>query len=198
MCVCVFWRSLCSKFFYWETILRDYYVDWIIGWVVCWIAFMSCFSPLEKLFWKPGSTPSQYLAICRASQAFFLSQSRQLLDTWWIGRECFCLLNSFSTLGGSIELLFLDLIPCCSIPQLSTTIFSIPTLIASSTPLDTCIYRDLLRVYIYFLRNPFLISSISLDLSVPIHLPNTLSLTPNLFLCDFSSFFKILLLLVSF
>ena len=36
------------------------------------------------------------------------------------------------------------------------------------------------------------------DLSTPVHLPNTLSLTPNLFLCDFSSFFKILLLLVSF
>ena len=36
------------------------------------------------------------------------------------------------------------------------------------------------------------------DLSVAIHLPNTLFLTPNLFLCDFSSFFKILLILVSF
>ena len=30
-----------------------------------------CFSPLEKLFWKAGSTPPRYLAICRASQAFF-------------------------------------------------------------------------------------------------------------------------------
>ena len=74
-----------------------------------------CFSHLEKLFWKIGSTPPRYLAICRASQAFFLSQSRQLLDTWWIDRECSCLLNSYSTPGGSIELLFLDLIPCCSI-----------------------------------------------------------------------------------
>ena len=44
-----------------------------------------------------------------------MSQSWQLLDTWWIDRECSCLLDSFSTPGGSIELLFLDSIPCCSI-----------------------------------------------------------------------------------
>ena len=102
----------------WETILRDYCVDWIIGWIVCWIAFMSVFFSSRKTVLKSwldtSSTPPRYLAICRASQAFFLSQSRQLLDTWWIDRECSCLLDSFSTPGGSIELLFLDLIPCCS------------------------------------------------------------------------------------
>ena len=152
---------------------------WIGSLVELYVGLHSClcFSPLEKLFWKAGSTPPRYLAICRASQAFFLSQSRQVLDTWWIDREYSYLLDSFSTLGVSIELLFLDLIPCCSIPQLSTTIFSILTLIASSIPLDTCIYRDLLRVYIYFLRDPFLISLISLDLYTPVHLPNTLSLS---------------------
>ena len=32
-----------------------------------------CFSHLEKLFWKVGSTSPRYLAICRASQAFFLN-----------------------------------------------------------------------------------------------------------------------------
>ena len=74
-----------------------------------------CFSPLEKLFWKAGSTPPQYLAICQASQAFFLTQSRHLLDTWWIDRESSCLLDSSSTPGGSIELLFLKLILCYSI-----------------------------------------------------------------------------------
>ena len=36
------------------------------------------------------------------------------------------------------------------------------------------------------------------NLSTLVHLPNTLSLTPNLFLYDFSNFFKIILLLVSF
>ena len=51
--------------------MRDYCVDWIIGWVVCWIAFISVFFSSQKLFWKAGSTPPRYLAICRASQAFF-------------------------------------------------------------------------------------------------------------------------------
>ena len=102
---------------------------------------------------------------------------QQFLDTWGIDRD-FVL--------GSDEL-FLD---TCSIPQLSMTISSTPTSIASLTPLDTYIYRALLRVYIYCFRDLILISSISLNLSTPVHLPNTLSVTPNLFLCDFSSFFK--------
>ena len=130
-----------------------------------------------------------------SSLSFFILLSRQLLDTWWIDRESSCLLDSFSTVGGQIELLFLHLMDCSSTPPrylyLSTTISSIPTSIASLIPLDTCIYRDLLRTYIFILRDLVLISSISLDLSAPIHLPNTISLTPNLFLCDFSSFFKI-------
>ena len=162
---------------------------------------MSVFFTLKILVLKSGSTPPRHLldtssTPCCLSRflSCFLSLSRQLLDTWWIDRESSCLLDSFSTPGGLIVLLFLDLMCCSSIPQLSKTISSI----ASLTPLDTCIYRALLRVYIYLLRNPNLISSISLDLSTPIHLPNTISLTPNLFLCDFSSFFKIFLLLVSF
>ena len=110
---------------------------------------------------------------------------QQFLDTWGIDRD-FVL--------GSDEL-FLD---TCSIPQLSMTISSTPTSIASLTPLDTYIYRALLRVYIYCFRDLILISSISLNLSTPAHLPNTLSVTPNLLLCDFSSFFKFFLLLVSF
>ena len=128
--------------------------------------------------WLDTSSIASYLSS-------FLSQSRQLLDTWWIDREYSYLLDSFSTPSGSIKLLFLDLIPCCSIPQLSTTIFSIPTSIDSSILLNTCICRDLLRVYIFFLRDPFLFSSIPLDLS-----SNTLFFTPNLFLCDFSSLFQ--------
>ena len=118
MCVCVFWRSLCSKFLNWETILKDFCVDWIIGWVVCWIAFISVFFfSKKKLFWKAGSTPPRYLAICRASQAFFLTQSRHLLDTLWIDRESSCLFDSFSTPGGSIEFLFLILTCCSLIPS---------------------------------------------------------------------------------
>ena len=46
-----------------------------------------------------SSTPC-YLS---SFSSFFISQSRQLLDTWWIDRESSCLFDSFSTLGGSIE-----------------------------------------------------------------------------------------------
>ena len=137
-----------------------------------------CFSPLEKLFWKTGLTPPRYLAIYRASQAFFLTQSQHLLDTWWINRESSCLLDSSSTPGGLIELLFLKLILCCSIPQLLTTTFST----ASSTPFDTSAVEHYWRSYLNLLRNPSPISLISLDLSASVHLPNTLSFTPNLFL----------------
>ena len=122
VCVCVFWRSLCLKnFLDWETILRDFCVHWIIGWVVCWISFISVFFTSWKTVLKSWldtpSTPPRYLAICRASQAFFLTQSRHLLDTWWINRESSYLLDSSSTPGGSTELLFLNLILCCLIPS---------------------------------------------------------------------------------
>ena len=55
-----------------------------------------------------SSTPC-YLS---SFSSFFISQSRQLLDTWWIDRESSCLLDSFSTSGGSIKLLFMDLMSC--------------------------------------------------------------------------------------
>ena len=108
-----------QNFLDWETILRDFCVEWIIGWVVCWIAFIFVFFSSYKIVlnnWlDTSSTPPRYLAICRASQAFFLTQSRHLLDTWWIDRESSCLLDSSSTPGGSIEHLFLNLILCFSI-----------------------------------------------------------------------------------
>ena len=132
--------------------MRDFCVDWFIGWIVCWIAFMSVFFTSRNFFlksWLDTSwTPLQYLTICRASQAFFLTQSRHLLDTWWINRESSCLLDSFLTFGGSIELLFLNLILCCSIPQLSTTSSLTPTSTASSIPPDTSAVEHYWRVYI--------------------------------------------------
>ena len=171
--MCVLWRSLCSKFLNWKTILRDYCVDWIISWVVCWIAFISVFFSS----WKTGSTPPWYLAICQASQAFFLTQSRHLLDTWWIDRASVLETDSL-------------LLDTCSIPQLSMTTFSTPPSTASSTPLDTSAVEHYWRSYLNLLRDSSLISLISLDLSVPVHLPITLSFTPNLFLKVSSSFFK--------
>ena len=117
---------------------------------------------------------------------FFVTQSRHLLNTWWIDRESSCLLDSSSTPARSIELLF-------SIPQLSKTRSSTPTSTTSSIPLDTSTVEHYWRVYIFLNRDSSLISSISLDLSTTIHLPNTLLFTPNLFLKDSSSFFKFLL-----
>ena len=115
---------------------------------------------LLKFFFITIPTTPRYLV----DRSRKLLPPRQLLDTWWIDQA--------SVLGSDV--FFLD---TCSIYQLSTTISSIPTSIASSTPLDTCIYWALLRVYIYFLRDPFLISSISLDLFALVHLPNSFSLT---------------------
>ena len=152
---------------------------WIGSLVELYIRLHSClyFSPLEKLFWKTGSTHPRRLAICWASQAFFLLQSRQLLDTWWIDRVSIL----------EIDSLLLD---TCSIPQLSTTAFSTPPSIASSTPPDTSAVELYWRSYLNLHWNPSLISSNCLNLSVPVHLPNTLSFTPNLFLKVSSSFFK--------
>ena len=100
----------------------------------------------------------------------------QLLDTWWIDR---------ASIVGSDEL-FLD---TCSTPQLSATISLIPTSIASSTPLDTCIYRDLLKVYIYFLRDPILISSICPQLFISQTLSLSLQTSSFVIFQAFSRFF---------
>ena len=136
-------------------ILKDYCIDWIIGWVAYWIAFMSVFFTLEKLVFKSGSTPPWYLLntllFVEILQLFLITfptnpqymvdQSRkllpprQILDTWWIDRA--------SVLGS--DELFLD---TCSIPQLSTTISSIPTSIASSTPASIELYWR--SIYTFF------------------------------------------------
>ena len=148
--------------------------------------------------WKTGfkswldtsSTP------CCLSSFFscFLSLSRQLLDTWWIDRESSCLLDSFSTPGGSMKLLFLDLMSCSSIPTWYLN-YRRPFPRYLSIPTSIELYWG--SIY-SFLLDLILIYSISLDLSALVHLPNTISLTPNPFLCDFSSFFKFFLLLVSY
>ena len=118
MCVCVLEIHV-LKILNWETILRDYCVDWIISWVVCWTAFMFVFFSSWKTVLKnwldTSSTPPRYLAICQAFQAFFLTQSWHFFDTWWIDRESSCLFDSSSTPGGSIETLFLKLVLCYSI-----------------------------------------------------------------------------------
>ena len=188
VCVCVLFRSICLKIIvkrcFWE-------LNMLIGsLVMLYVGLHSClcFSPLEKLVLKCGSTPPRYLAIYRDSQAFFISQSWQLLDTWWIDRESSCLLDSFSTPGGSIELLFLELISYCSIPQLSTSIFSTPTSIVSSTPLDTSSVEHYLRFYLNLLVRSGSHFTRSLSRLLPVFSPKLSHLTPISFL---KGFFKI-------
>ena len=88
--------------------------------------------------------------------------SRHLVD-----RESSRLFVSFSTTGGSIELLFLYLMVCSSTPPqylyLSKTNFSIPSSIDVLTPLDTYICRDLRGVYLHFLirSDPYFFRSLS-------------------------------------
>ena len=124
MCVCVFWSSLCSKFFFFK--LRDYHVDWIIGWVVCWIAFMSVFFSSRKTVlksWLDTSSIPCYLSsflslfliailiaprnlvdrLSFCSWIWFLI-SRYLLDTSAVDKH---LLDSF--LDTSRHLICLDL-----------------------------------------------------------------------------------------
>ena len=108
MCVCFFLKIHVLKIFierwFWElNMLIGSLVELHIGFHSC-----LCFSHLEKLFLKKSCLDTFSIPCCLSSFfSFFLSQSRQLLDTWWIDWEWLCILDSFSTLGGSIELQFL-------------------------------------------------------------------------------------------
>ena len=99
--------------------------------------------------------------------SIFLSQSRQLLDTWWINRANSCLLDSFSTPGGLIELLFLIMYFCFSIPfqhlHLSISIFSTPTSIDGLTPYLSRFTEDLFKLP-HTIRSSFLSISLSIAL----------------------------------
>ena len=154
-----------------------------------------CFSLPEKLFLKACSIPSWHLAIYRASKLFSLSQSRHLLDTWWIDWESSCLLDSFLKTRSINRAFVLDMMVCSSTHarhlHLSTTFFSTPTSSDYSIPFDTFICWDLLMAYIFSSCDLQLIFvDISLDTSV-FSSPKPFSLTPIFFLKVSSSFFKI-------
>ena len=91
VCVCVFLEIHVLKFSFercfWEfNMLIGSLFELHVGLHSC-----LCFSHLEKLFLKVGSTPPW-------------SQSRQHLDTWWIDRDWVCILDSFLIPGGSIKI----------------------------------------------------------------------------------------------
>ena len=160
-----------------------------------------CFSHLEKLFLKAGSTPPQYLAICRASLSFFLSQSRLHLDTWWIYRDLVYMLDSFSIPGGSIELLFYILVWWSSIPPRHLScrwVFSWHPLDRSSIPVDTFICREL-QAFLYKAHTRSgLHFNRSLSQHFSVSLPKTLQSHSYLSFQGFSKVFHVFPHLVSF
>ena len=85
--MCVFWRFLCSQFLNWETILRDFCVDWIIGWFVCWIAFISVFFTSRKTILKRWLDTSSIPCYLSSFSSIFLKRN----------------LDTSSIPGGSIE-----------------------------------------------------------------------------------------------
>ena len=136
-----------------------------------------CFSHLEKLFLKSLLNTSSIASYLSRFLSFFLSQSRQHLDTWWIDRAS--VLDS--------DVLFLD---TSWTPQLSTSIFSTPTRQIPrylSIPASVEIYQ---LHYIRALCDPEIIFfDLSLDTSL-FSLPKHSHLSLNLFLQDSSRFFK--------
>ena len=85
VCVCVFGITVLKivvERWFWEFKLL---IGSLVG-LCAWLHSCLCFSLLKKLFLKASSTPPWHLAICRASKFFFLSQSRQILNSWWIDR----------------------------------------------------------------------------------------------------------------
>ena len=160
-----------------------------------------CFSHLEKLLLKAGSTPPRYLLDSQLSvklpKLFLITISpaprylvdrsrlglypRQLLDTWWIDRAF--VLDS--------DVLFLD-----------TSAINEHFLDTSSTdpsiPLDTCICRDLLAaLYKASVRSKNHFSSISLSMLLCFS-PKTLSYHSKLVPQGFFKLFQVSLYLVSF
>ena len=152
---------------------------------------MSVFFSSRKTILKSWLDTSSIASYLSSFLSFFLSQSLQHLDTWWIDREFFWLLDSFSTPGGSIEphillmvFLFLD---SFSTHDLSTLFFSTPAQQMSRH----LICRDLLKALFKLLvRSVCHFLDISLDWSL-FSLPNTLFSPSNLFYKVSSSFTKL-------
>ena len=71
----------------WETILRDFCVDWIIGWIVCWIAFIYVFFTSWKTILKSWLDTSLIPCYLSSFLSIFLKHN----------------LNTSSITSGSIE-----------------------------------------------------------------------------------------------
>ena len=195
--MCVFWRSLCSKFLNWETILRDFCLDWIIGWVVCWIAFIFVFFTSRKTILKSWLDTSSIPCYLSSFSCIFLKLN----------------LDTFSILGGSIEKApassiaprhLLDWSSFCSESDSLLLNSFLDTLAIENQILDTYLdkyldtsrYLHLLRftscLYKSFVRSRFHFSSISL-LILLCFSPKTISSYSKLVPQGFFKLFKFLL-----
>ena len=177
MCVC--FGDPCAQNFwierlFWEIIvLIGSLVELHVGLHSC-----LCFSPLKKLVLKCGSTPLWYLIDTLVSVELLKPFSYRNPD-------------SSSIPGGSIEKAPASSIAPRHLVDRSSFCSWIWFFVARYL-LDTSAVEHYWKSYLNLHRNLSLISSISLDLFAPVHLPNTLSFTSNLFLKFSSSFFKFL------
>ena len=147
------------------------------------IAFISVFFSSWKTILKSWLDTSSIASYLSSFLSFFLSQSCQHLDTWWIDREIFWPLNSFSTSGGSMEphillmvFLFLD---SFSTHDLSTLFFSTPIRQMSRHHLDTSSVEIYWGLYLSSSCDPPVIFSISLSIDF-CFLSQTLSYFPQI------------------
>ena len=179
MCVCVFGIIVLNIFvkrWFWELkMLTRSLVE-----LHAWLHSCLCFSLFEKRFlsyFNPSSIPPQHLAICRDLKLCSYRNLDKSSTVRWIDRESSWTLDSFLTVGGSIELLFLclclvsrHLLDSCICRRCGSRHLSWQMSRHLSTPLSienywSSIYRVVAIWFSFF--------SISLDLSTPILLPNT-------------------------
>ena len=190
VCVCVL-EILVLKIFR----LRDYFerfLCWLDHWLSCmlncihicvFLPLKNCFEKLARhlldtssihwylssfsnLFLNAISTPPRYLV----DRSRKLLPPRQLLDTWWIDWASILETDSLLLDTSAVNDHFLNT--------------SLDSFLETSRYLSC---RALLKV---LFKPPLRSFSHFFDLSAPIHLLNTLSFTPNLFLKFSSSFFK--------
>ena len=114
VCVCVFgihvFKIIIERWFWESKMLIRSLVE-----LHAWLHSYLCFSLIEKLFLS-NLDNSSTLNLSVELLNCFLSQSRHLLTARWINQESSCPFDSFSTTGGSIELLSSCLLNSYSTP----------------------------------------------------------------------------------
>ena len=179
-------------------ILRGLYGVWIIGCVACLNAFLFVFFSSRKTVFKSLLDTSSTLGYLSSFQVFFFLIAISTLGES-IKKVSISSIASWQ-LGRSIELLLLIWWFVSRHLQLSTVFLSTPTSTDVSTPLDTFICQDLLRLFFNSSCDLLLISvDLPLDYSA-FHLPilsHSLQSSSSRFLQAFSSLSSLGKLLIS-